>query len=67
MKLVTNLKDLIVVILTLGVVSLLGVVIIGDYYVAVKEGRGINTEVMTLMKMSLTGLIGVIAGYVGGK
>ena len=42
MKLVTNLKDLIVVILTLGVVSLLGVVIIGDYYVAVKEGRGIE-------------------------
>ena len=46
---IKNLKDLVIIILTGGVLTLLGVIIIGDYYVA------------------LTGLIGIIAGYMGSK
>ena len=64
---IKNLKDLVIIILTGGVLVLLGVIIIGDYYGAVSENRPIDEEVITLMKMALTGLIGIIAGYMGSK
>ena len=64
---IKNLKDIIICILVAGVLILLGVVIIGDYYVALQENRPVDESVITLMKMSLTGLIGIIAGYIGSK
>ena len=64
---IKNLKDLVIILLTGGVLALLGVIIIGYYYVAVSENRPIDEEVITLMKMALTGLIGIIAGYMGSK
>ena len=64
---IKNLKDLVIIMLTFGVLILLGVIIIGDYYVALQENRPVDESVITLMKMSLTGMIGVIAGYIGSK
>ena len=64
---IKNLKDLIVVALVIGVLTLLGVIIIGDYYVALQENRPVDESVITLMKMALTGLIGIIAGYMGSR
>jgi hypothetical protein len=64
---IKNLKDLIIVALVVGVLTLLGVIIVGDYYVALQENRPIDDSVITLMKMALTGLIGIIAGYIGAK
>ena len=64
---IKNLKDLIIVVLVAGVLSLLGIIIVGDYYVALQENRPVDESVITLMKMSLTGLIGIIAGYIGSK
>jgi hypothetical protein len=43
------------------------IIIIGDYWVAVKEDRPIDDSIIVLMKMSVTGLIGVIGGYIGGS
>ena len=62
-----NLKDLIIVVLVAGVLTLLGIIIIGDYYVALQENRPVDESVITLMKMALTGLIGIIAGYIGSR
>ena len=59
--------DYIILIITAGVMLLLGVIIIGDYIIAVETNRHINPEIITLMKMSITGLIGIIGGYIGGK
>ena len=64
---IKNLKDLIVCILVAGVLILLGVIIIGDYYVALQENRPVDVSVITLMKMALTGLIGIIAGWMGSR
>jgi len=58
---------LIIVALVVGVLSLLGVIIVGDYIVALEENRPVDESVITLMKMALTGLIGIIAGYIGNK
>ena len=64
---IKNLKDLVIILLTGGVLTLLGIIIIVDYYVALMENRPVDESVITLMKMSLTGMIGVIAGYIGSK
>ena len=64
---IKNIKDIVILALTSGILILLGVIIIGDYWVAVKENRPVDTEIITLMKMSITGLICIIAGYIGGK
>ena len=53
--------------ITLGVLILLGIIIVGDYVVALAENRPVDESVITLMKMSVTGLIGVIGGYIGGR
>ena len=47
--------------------NLKDLIIVGDYYVALQENRPVDESVITLMKMALTGLIGIIAGYVGSK
>lgn len=64
---IKNIKDFVILALTMGVLILLGVIIVGDYIVALEENRPIDGEIIVLMKMSITGLIGVIAGYVGGR
>ena len=64
---IKNFKDIVVLLITSGVLLLLGVIIIGDYVVALEENRPVDECVITLMKMSVTGLIGVIGGYIGGS
>jgi len=59
--------DYIVGILSLGILLLLLVIILGDYMVAMRTERVLDPEIITLMKMSITGLIGIIGGYLGGK
>jgi hypothetical protein len=48
-----NIKEIVILSLTSGILILLAVIIIGDYWVAVKENRTVDTEIITLMKMSL--------------
>ena len=43
-----GLKDLIVVVLVIGVLTLLGVIIIGDYYVALQENRPVDESVINM-------------------
>jgi len=64
---IKNFKDIVILLITTGVLVLLGVIILGDYYVALQENRPVDESIITLMKMSVTGLIGVIGGYIGGS
>jgi tellurite resistance protein TehA-like permease len=57
----------VMLIITVGVMILLFTIIIGDYIIAFETNRLINPEIITLLKMSVTGLIGIIGGYLGGK
>ena len=64
---IKNFKDIVLLLITSGVLVLLGIIILGDYYVALQENRPVDESIITLMKMSVTGLIGVIGGYIGGS
>jgi hypothetical protein len=58
---------LLVLLITTGVLILLATIIIGDYWVALEENRPVDESIITLMKMSVTGLIGIVGGYIGGS
>ena len=64
---IKNFKDIVVLLITTGVLILLAVIIVGDYWVALEENRPVDESIITLMKMSVTGLIGIIGGYIGGS
>jgi hypothetical protein len=64
---IKNYRDLIVLLITVGILLLLAIIIVGDYWVALEENRPVDESVITLMKMSITGLVGVIGGYIGGS
>ncbi len=59
-----NVKDKIVFTLVIGLVTLLFVITIGDFYVSVKEHKPVDEGVINLLKMSITGIVGIVAGYV---
>jgi hypothetical protein len=64
---IRNFKDIVILLITTGVLILLATIIIGDYIVALEENRPVDESIITLMKMSVTGLIGIIGGYIGGS
>ena len=64
---IKNYRDLIVLLITVGILLLLAIIIVGDYWVAIEENRPVDESIITLLKMSVTGLIGVIGGYIGGS
>ena len=60
-------KDWTCLILTAGLMSLLMVIVVGDFYVALQEHRPVDESVINLLQMAVTGVIGIIAGYLSGK
>ena len=62
-----SVKDWTCLILTTGLMLFLMVIVVGDFYVALKEHRPVDESVINLLQMAVTGVIGIIAGYLSGK
>ena len=60
-------KDKIVLILSLGLILLLAAIIGFDFAIALQEQRGPDNSVIELLQMSITGIVGIVAGYLAGK
>ena len=58
-------KGKVILILTIGILILLGFIVIGDFVVALEENRSIDESITHLLQMTITGLIGIIGTYVG--
>jgi len=62
-----NNRDRIILIMVGGVMTLLTIIVLGDFWISLKENRPIDDDVIQLLQMSITGLIGIIGGYFGSK
>ena len=60
-------KPLTVMILATGLMGLLGLIVIDEFMMANEHGGKLDESVVGLLQMSLTGVIGVVGGYIGGK
>ena len=50
-----------------GLIVLLVVIVVGDFYVALHENRPVDESVINLLQMAVTGVIGIVAGYLSCK
>ena len=62
-----NVKDITCISLSVGLMILLMIIVVGDFYVSLKEHRPVDESVINLLQMAVTGIIGVVAGYLSGK
>lgn len=62
-----NSKDKVILILTGGLVFLLVFIVIADFSTALRAGRAPDEGVVELLKMAITGVVGIIAGYLAAK
>ena len=62
-----NIKDITCISLSVGLMILLIIIVVGDFYVSLKEHRPVDESVINLLQMAVTGIIGMVAGYLSGK
>ena len=60
-------KDIIVLVLVVGLMGILGLIVVDEFKMANEHDGAIDESIIGLLQMSLTGVIGVVGGYVGGK
>lgn len=60
-------KDKIIYVLTIGVLSIVGFIVIGDFAIALREGRPVDEKITDLLQVVIVGLIGIVSGYFGSK
>ena len=56
-----------VLLLTGGVIFLLIVIVIGDFYIALHEMRPVDESIVHLLQTAIVGVIGIIGTYFGMK
>jgi hypothetical protein len=60
-------RDRVVFILSVGLIVLLGMLVIGDFIIALKEKRPVDESIIHLIQISFTGIIGILGTYFGMK
>ena len=60
-------KDLVVLIMAGGLMGLLELIVVDEFMVAAEHNAELDQNIVELLQMSITGIIGVVAGYVSGK
>jgi len=60
-------KDTIVLTLAVGLVLIMFIIVGGDFYNSLEESRPPDKDVINLLQSAITGVVGIIAGYVVGK
>lgn len=60
-------KHTIILILAGGLMFLLALIVIADFSTALRAGRSPDEGVIELIKMAITGIVGIIAGWFAGK
>ena len=59
-------KD-IVVVMAVGLMGILALIVYDEFAMANAHGGELDENIIGLLQMSMTGVIGVVGGYVGGK
>ena len=62
-----EMKDWIVMSLAFGTILLLFIITLGDFWIAMQEHREPSKDVINLLSMAITGIVGIIAGFISGK
>ena len=53
--------------MAVGLMGLLGLIVVDEFMLAAEHGGELDQNIVELLQMSITGIIGLVAGFVGGK
>jgi len=62
-----EMKDWIVLFLAVGLMVLLFIITVGDFWISMETGRQANKDIINLLSMAITGIVGIVAGFISGK
>ena len=62
-----DIKGIIVLILAVGLMGLLGLIVVDEFMMAAEHNTELDQNIVELLQMSITGIVGVVAGFVGAK
>ena len=62
-----DIRGIIVLIMAVGLMGLLSIIIVDEFAMAADHDADLDQNIVELLQMSITGVIGVVAGYVGSK
>ena len=60
-------KDITVLILAVGLITLLGIIVIDEFMIASEHGGEFDQGILALLNNALVGVVGIVAGYVTGR
>jgi hypothetical protein len=60
-------KDITVLILAVGLMTLLGIIVIDEFMMASEHGGEFDQGILALLNNALVGVVGIVAGYVTGR
>ena len=58
-------KDIVVLVLAVGLMGILGLIVYDEFKMANEHGGELDENIIGLLQMSMTGVIGVVGGYIG--
>jgi len=62
-----RIKDITVLIMVVGLMGLLGLIVVDEFMMASEHGGKLDANIVELLQMSITGIGGIVAGYISGK
>ena len=63
----SKIKDITVLLLAVGLMGLLGLIVVDEFMMASEMGGTLDGRIIELLQMAITGIVGIVAGYVSGK
>lgn len=60
-------KDKIVLLLSVGIILILGLLVVGDFIISLEENRPVDESIIQLIQVAITGVIGIVGTYFGTK
>ena len=66
-KMVSNIKGFIVLVMAVGLMGILGLIVLDEFMLAAEHGGDLDGNIVELLQMSITGIIGLVAGYVAAS
>jgi di/tricarboxylate transporter len=64
---IDNIKGLIVLIMAVGLMGLLGLIVVDEFMIAAEHNQELDQNIVELLQMSITGIIGLVAGFIGSS
>ncbi len=53
--------------MAVGLMGILGLIVVDEFMMANEHGGELDSNIIELLQMSITGVIGVVAGFVGAR